>query len=92
MLDHWLTTHHQIAKYLCSNKGLELMYKDSQIAEMVIKHFTDRGIMIFCVHDSFIAARRYKDELSVEMETAYQGVLNNKYIVPMDSKECPENL
>ncbi|MCX6159127.1 MAG: hypothetical protein NTY74_14195 [Ignavibacteriae bacterium] len=86
MLDHWLLTHQPIAKYLCTNKGLELMYLDSQIAEKVIKHFTDLGIMVLCVHDSFIIQERYKEDLRSVMESAYQEVMGTTYNVPIDYK------
>ena len=86
MLDHWLVTHQPIAKYLCTNKGLELMYLDSQIAEKVIKHFTDLGIMVLCVHDSFIIQDRYKEELRAVMEKSYQEVMGTTYNVPIDYK------
>lgn len=86
MLDHWLVTHQPIAKYLCTNKGLELMYLDSQIAEKVIKHFIDLGIMVLCVHDSFIIQDRYKEELRDVMEKAYQEIMGTSYKVPIDFK------
>lgn len=86
MLNHWLVTHQPIAKYLCTNKGLELMYLDSQIAEKVIKNFTDLGIMVLCVHDSFIIQDKYKEELRAVMEKAYQEIMGTTYKVPIDYK------
>ena len=52
MLEHWLTVHQPIAKYLCSGIGLKLMYKDSCIAEKVIQHFTSRGIFVCLLYTS----------------------------------------
>lgn len=86
MLDHWLKVHEPISKYLCTNIGLSLMYKDSQIAEKVIKHFTERGIMILCVHDSFIIDRKYEAELRTVMSAAYQYIMNNEFNVKIDRK------
>jgi hypothetical protein len=86
MLDHWLVTHEPIAKYLCTKIGLELMYKDSCIAEKVIKHFTEKGVMVMCVHDSFIIAEKYEGELKSVMESAYQEVMGSNFRVYMDNK------
>ncbi|MCX6158718.1 MAG: hypothetical protein NTY74_12140 [Ignavibacteriae bacterium] len=86
MLDHWLVVHEPISKYLCTNIGLSLMYKDSQIAEKVIKHFTDRGIMILCIHDSFIIDRVHEAELKTVMSAAYQNIIKNEFNVKIDRK------
>jgi hypothetical protein len=86
MLDHWLVVHEPISKYLCKEIGLSLMYNDSQIAEKVIKHFTDKGIMILCIHDSFIIDRVHEAELKTVMTAAYQYIMNNQYNVKIDRK------
>jgi hypothetical protein len=86
MLDHWLETHTPIAKYLCTKIGLELMYKDSCIAENVIKYFTEKGVMVMCVHDSFIIVQNYESELKSVMESAYQEVMESNFRVFTDSK------
>lgn len=54
LLNAFVTKYPELAIYLCSGKGLELMYRDSCIAEYVIDHFTRRDIPILCMHDSFI--------------------------------------
>ncbi|MFZ4589418.1 MAG: hypothetical protein ACOYN6_00340 [Ignavibacteria bacterium] len=86
MLDHWLVVHKPISTYLCTNIGLSLMYYDSQIAEKVIKHFTDKGIMILCIHDSFIIDRVHEAELRTVMTAAYQFIMNNEFNVKIDRK------
>ena len=86
MLKHWLTIHAPIAKYLCSGMGLTLMYKDSNIAEKVIQYFTHRGIMIMCVHDSFIISQSYEQDLKSIMETSYQYIMGNIFRAVIDRK------
>ena len=86
MLDHWMVTQVPISKYLCTKIGLELMYKDSCIAEKVIKHFTEKGVMVMCVHDSFIIERKYESELKSVMESAYREVMGSNFRVYIDSK------
>ncbi|NVJ64479.1 MAG: hypothetical protein HWD84_09665, partial [Flavobacteriaceae bacterium] len=53
-LDSFLTENEPIRDYICTGKGLELMYRDSMIAERVIEHFTDLDIPVLSMHDSFI--------------------------------------
>lgn len=86
MLKYWLEVHKPIAKYLCSNIGLKLMHLDSQIAEKVIKYFTEKGIMILCVHDSFIIARSYENELRAIMAEAYKEIVKTNFKVVIDKK------
>jgi len=86
MLDHWLTVHQPIAKYLCSGMGLNLMYKDSCIAEKIIQHFTNKGIMVMTVHDSFISNKKHEDKLRSVMESSYQAVMNVKFKSIIDKK------
>jgi len=87
MLEHWLKVHQPIAKYLCSGMGLKLMNKDSQIAEKVINYFTNLGILVLCVHDSFIVAGSHKESLCYVMEQAYREVLGVDFKVRMECKE-----
>ena len=54
LLNAFITKYPELEPYLCSGKGLELMYRDSCIAEHVINHFTRRDVPILCMHDSFI--------------------------------------
>jgi len=86
MLEHWLDIHDPIAKYLCSGIGLTLMFKDSNIAEKVIQYFTNRGIMILSIHDSFIISRLYEAELKSVMESSYQTILNTQFRPIIDKK------
>lgn len=77
-LDVLLTTftskHPQIEPYICSGKGLELMYLDSCIAEQVIDHFTDQDIPVLCIHDSFIIQYDHVLELRTTMVKAASSV------------------
>ncbi len=70
--------HSPIADKFCSGAGVDLQYKDSQITEHIIKHFAiDRvatggiPVPVLSVHDSYIIAEEYKDELWEEMQIAW---------------------
>ena len=54
ILDALKEKHPQIATYLGSDAGINLMKTDSDITEHVIKTFTARGLPVLTVHDSYI--------------------------------------
>jgi len=71
-------THKTISSYFNSDRGLELQYLDSCIAEAVLMHFTKQGIPCLCIHDSFIVEDRYKDELGDMMKEKYKRLIGFK--------------
>ena len=70
LLDSFIEKHPELEPFLCTGKGLELMYLDSRIAEIVIEQLTNKSIPVLCVHDSFIVADDQKKELLGAMEHA----------------------
>ena len=46
------------------------MYIDAQIAEYIINHFTDQGIPLLAIHDSFLINRVHEGDLRSVMQTA----------------------
>ncbi len=75
LLDAFIEKHPKLEPFLCTGKGLELMYLDSRIAESVIEQLTDKSIPVLCVHDSFIVADKEKHELLRAMEHACNQVI-----------------
>ena len=67
LLDVFIERYPKLEPFLCTGKGLELMYIDSCIAEYIIEHFTKLGIPILCVHDSFIVPYDHVLELRAMM-------------------------
>ena len=63
---------------------LELMNKDSQIANMVIDYFTQKGTPILCIHDSFIIQHDKQDELGRVLGMASVQVAGKE--IKQDSK------
>ena len=74
LLDAFINQHPKLKPYLCTGKGLELMFIDSCIAEHVISHFTKLAVPILCIHDSFIVPYDQVLELRAIMSEA-----GNKY-------------
>lgn len=71
--------HPKIKKYFGADAGVWLMNKDAQIAGMVIDEFTETGIPILCVHDSFVVPVGHEDYLRETMAKAFEKVVG----VPM---------
>lgn len=80
LLTAFTNTYPSIEPYICSGKGLELMYLDSCIAEQVIEHFTEQNIPVLCVHDSFIVQYDQVLELRATMVKA-AGNLTSRYMI-----------
>jgi len=72
LLRKFESVHSEISNYFCSGIGLKLMYRDSEIAESVLKHFTKREIPCLCVHDSFLIPIQHIEELKEVMNTVYK--------------------
>ena len=70
----WLCKkHHRISKYLLVNSGGVLNYYESNIAMRVIEHFTNQGILVLTVHDSFLVEDKHSHELKKSVDTSNIG-------------------
>lgn len=72
--EDFLRKHYALKDHLTSYKAGFLQYKDSQIAERVIGKFTQEGIPVLCIHDSFIIQEDRKEDLRKEMLKAYAEI------------------
>lgn len=55
-------------------KCFTLMNKDSNIAHNILMHFASKGILVLCVHDSFIIEQEHKQELEKTMIDKYKKI------------------
>lgn len=76
LIDTFASRHAPISKYLYSGFGVKLQRVDADIADRVINHFTDGGIPILCVHDSFVIENAHSNELVKIMESAVVDVMS----------------
>jgi hypothetical protein len=74
VLDQLTSKHPIIADKLCSGAGIDLQYIDSQMTEKLMMRFTERGIPLLSVHDSYIVPHQYALMLRDEMDMAFDGV------------------
>jgi predicted protein tyrosine phosphatase len=70
--DMVVQAHKEIEKYFNTVIGVRLQYRDSKIAERILKHFTRKKIVCLCIHDSFIVPEQYEDELIDIMRKEYK--------------------
>lgn len=56
-------THSPIQKHLCSGYGVRLQNLDSSIAEQIMLSLAEDDICCLSIHDSFIVAKEYQDQL-----------------------------
>jgi len=91
LLDSFLKTNAPISHYLCADKGVELMALDGQITTDIIKHFTDRGVPILTVHDSYIVDNTYEQELMDVMQSVTRKIVGNQKF-KMKQEELSPNL
>jgi hypothetical protein len=73
-----------LSSELCSDKGIELMYTDSQITEAVIRMFVSDDKPVLPVHDSYIVKQTDHKYLKDVMQQACNEVLG--YTLPFESE------
>ena len=84
LLDAFIDKHPQFKGVLNTGQALRLMNIDSQIANMVLDHFTNKNIPVLCIHDSFIIQYDKEPELRRILDQATHQVTN--YTVNHDIK------
>lgn len=62
--------HIAIAQYLCSDKGVQLMAIDGRITARIIDDFTNEGVPVLTVFDSYIIGGQHAHELRSAMRVA----------------------
>jgi len=72
MVARFDAAHDRINRYFCSDIGLKLQYLDSQITSDILDYFLDREIAVLPIHDSYIVAEHYKQELYEVMKEKYR--------------------
>ena len=76
ILDGFIDKHPQFKGVLNTGQALRLMNIDSQIANMVLDHFTQKDIPVLCIHDSFIIQYDKEPELRRILDQATHQVTN----------------
>ena len=69
---------------LCSDKGIKLMFIDSQITESIIKTFVEHNVPILSVHDSYIVETNRVDLLRGAMSKATKNLVGRDLAVEQE--------
>lgn len=78
--------HSKIAKYFCSNKGVELQFIDGKLMREVCYHFARKNVCALPIHDSLVIQDKYKDEAIKVMQDKYSMFFGNR-ICPIKVKK-----
>ncbi|MBS1495078.1 MAG: hypothetical protein JST55_16350 [Bacteroidetes bacterium] len=81
MVDELIAHNKQIEEDLFTEKCHELTNHDSNMAHEILMSFAKRGILVLCIHDSFVIDEQYEDELRMKMEEVYKGKFGNLPII-----------
>jgi hypothetical protein len=84
LMDAFTNTYPELEDQLNTGKALHLMNLDSKIASLVLNHFTEQGISVLCIHDSFIIQRDKAQDLRKALEIASVQVAGKR--IAQDSK------
>ena len=89
LMKGFIKKHPQFDCILNTGQALRLMNIDSQIANMVIDHFTQKNIPVLCIHDSFIIQYDKEPELCRILDQATHQITN--YTINHDIKNDLNN-
>jgi hypothetical protein len=70
ILNRFVKKHEPIQSSFFSSNTFSVMKIDAQIAEYIINHFTDQGIPVLAIHDSFLIHRVHEGDLRSVMQAA----------------------
>jgi len=73
--------HPHLADSICSDQGIRLMNVDAQIAERILHRFTQEGIPVLCIHDSFIVPYNHVRKLKAAMGLASRAMVGVPFAV-----------
>ena len=90
LLDAFCIQHPLIKDSICKDKGVELMRLDGEIAMAVVNYFTERGIPILSVHDSFIIHCEKSIELKEAMNKAVSDAVGCKINITQEHQGLDE--
>lgn len=84
LLDTFIGNNPYLQSELLSDKGIELMYMDSQITEIIIQNFLNADKPILSVHDSYLVQEQDVDLLLKQMKLATDKVVGKSLNVDQD--------
>ncbi len=90
LLDAFVAHNPVLSDFLFSDQGIRLMYLDSQITAHVHRHFTNQGVPVLSVHDSYIIDHMKVAELRQVMAQASEAVMGQALPTAIKLPDMPE--
>jgi len=81
LINKFCKKNRRIDEYFLTGEGLRLQNKDSEIAHSILMHFAERGILVLCVHDSFIIEKKHEKELKRKMKEFYYAKMGFQPVI-----------
>ena len=78
LLNKFIEKHPQFYGVLNTGQALRLMNIDSKIANVIVDHFTQKGIPVLCIHDSFIIEYDKELELRCILDQATHQITSSR--------------
>lgn len=75
-----------ITDYFCKGTGLRLQYRDSCIAERIIKIMTSENKVVLCLHDGFRCEAIHEEQLKELMAESYMKIMETDYYPAIEKK------
>jgi|GEM_PF-6923356 len=75
-LSDFLAYHQPISSAIGTGAGVYLQCLDAELASKILWHFTQKGVPVLPVHDSFIVQAQYEEELRAVMQSTYLNKFN----------------
>ena len=89
LLNQFIDENKPIERYLCTDKGVELMAIDGRITTRIIEHFTRKKIPVLTVHDSYVIQSQYEQQLMNQMVYATKAEVGDFYFKKKQEKLSP---
>ena len=90
LLKAFLTHNPILTDCLFSDRGIHLMYLDSQITSYIHNHFTSLGVPVLSVHDSYIIDHMRVAEMRQVMAEASEAVMGRALPSAIKLPDMPE--
>ncbi len=90
LLAAFLTRNPKVSDFLFSDKGIQLMRIDSDITAHIHRHFTEQGIPVLSVHDSYIIDCTRVAEMRAAMAKASEAVVGRSLPTSIKLPDMPE--
>ena len=90
LLSCFIEKHPFLEEGICSDRGIELMFMDSQITDIIITKFVEQNEPVLTIHDSYIVRADKAHLLEETMAEATAVVFNNRLPAEQEGQLTPE--